>query len=68
MVKLLEGPKSAAVGVREISDSGDDATEYSTLLSDDGTTLTFEDTLTDLVLQYIPRSETAMTDEFAPSV
>lgn len=36
------------------------------LLSDDGKTLTFPTTVTGLVLEYIPRSATAFSDEFAP--
>ena len=65
---LLKAEKAAAAGVRTISDDDDEPTAYSALISGDGTTLTFEGGLTDLILQYIPRSETAMTDEFAPSV
>lgn len=35
-------------------------------LSDDGNTLTFEGTVTGLVLEYIPRSATPLSERFAP--
>lgn len=60
---------AAAAGVRIITDSAALAAATVAALSDDGTTLTFEDTVTGFVLEYIPRSAVDMTalSEFAPT-
>ena len=57
---------TAALGARMVSDAG--ATPSATLatLSDDGKTLTFEGTITGLILEYIPRSNTDFGTLFAP--
>lgn len=56
---------AAAAGARTISDSGDTASATVALVSDDGLVLTFEDTVTDLVLQYMPRAAVDMAGNFA---
>lgn len=48
------GGPGAAMGIAKIDDAGK--------------TITFPNTITGFVLQYEPRSETAMTEEFAPSI
>jgi len=55
---------AAAAGVRMMGDSG--ATPSSTVgkISDDGKTITFEDTVTGFVIEYIPRSSTDMAADF----
>jgi hypothetical protein len=60
---------AATAGARIITDSAALAAATVAALSDDGTTLTFEDTVTAFVLEYIPRSAVDMTalNEFAPT-
>jgi hypothetical protein len=55
---------SAAAGVRMIGDAGATASSTVARLSDDGTTLTFEDTVTAMVLEYIPRPATDLNAKF----
>jgi hypothetical protein len=56
-LRVVSGAGAAATGVREISDSGDTPTTAIATLSDDGKTLTFEDTVGDFVIVYVPRSD-----------
>ena len=58
---------AAAAGIRAIADAG--ATPSTTLatLSQDGTTLTFEDAVTGYVLLYRPGVAVPLTTKFAPS-
>jgi len=51
---------AAAAGARTMSDMGDTPTATVATLSDDGTTITFEAGVTEAVVEYIPRSATAM--------
>lgn len=61
---------TGATGPRVVTDSGGTAVAPSSgiagvaLLSADGTTLTFECTVTGFVLEYIPRSATALSDNY----
>jgi hypothetical protein len=57
---------TAATGARLTTDAGGTASATVALLSDDGKTLTFEGTVTGLVLEYIPRSATAFDTLLAP--
>lgn len=57
---------SAAAGVRAVTDAGGTASATVALLADDGTTLTFENTVTGLVIEYYPAPAVDMTSEFAP--
>lgn len=59
---------SASATLRQVADSGASATTSNVLLSDDGTTLTFEAAVTGFILVYTARSYTDMTDEFATGV
>lgn len=59
---------SASATLRQVADSGASATTSNVLLSDDGTTLTFEAAVTGFILVYTARSFTDMTDEFATGV
>lgn len=60
-----------AVGPAIVTDAGGTATAigagsaHVALLSDDGTTLTFQAAVTGMVLEYIPRSSIDMTTKFA---
>ena len=71
-VKTLRvtGVGTGATGPRVVTDAGGTAVAPSTgiagvaLLSDDGTTLTFEGTVTGFILEYIPRSATALSDNY----
>lgn len=65
---------AAAAGVRMIGDAGATPSATVAALSDDGKTLTFEGTVTGMVLEYIPRpasgdenTPTDMTANFARS-
>jgi hypothetical protein len=49
-----------------MTDAGGTASATVALLSDDGKTLTFEGTVTDFVVEYIPRASTDMTSDFTP--
>jgi len=66
MVRVTAG--AAAAGPRIITDSGGTPSATVATLSADGTTLTFEGAVTAFVLEYQPRSTTALTEKFAPSV
>lgn len=55
---------SAAAGVRSIADESESPAATLATLSDDGTTLTFEDTVTDVIVDYVPRSDTDITTDF----
>lgn len=61
---------TGATGPRIVTDSGGTAVAPSSgiagvaLLSADGTTLTFEGTVTGFVIEYIPRSATALSDNY----
>ena len=61
---------TGATGPRVVTDSGGTAVAPSSgiagvaLLSADGTTLTFEGTVTGFVHEYIPRSATALSDNY----
>ncbi len=57
---------NASAGLRSMSDSGDTATTTIALLADDGTTITFEDTITGCVLEYYPAPAVVMTADFEP--
>jgi hypothetical protein len=59
---------AAAAGSRSVTDAGGTATTLIALLSDDGKSLTFESTITGLVLTYEPRSAVAPTAEFGSAV
>lgn len=54
---------AAAAGARFVTDAGGTASTTVALLSDDGKTLTFEDTVTGFVLEYTPRSANALDSE-----
>lgn len=56
---------SASAGPRYVTDAGGSASTTVALLSDDGTTLTFENTVIDFVLEYYPAPAVTMTDTFA---
>lgn len=61
---------TGATGPRIVTDSGGTAVAPSSgiagvaLISADGTTLTFEGTVTGFVIEYIPRSNTALSDNY----
>lgn len=57
---------AAAAGARFMTDAGGAASATVALISDDGKTLTFEGTVTALVLEYVPRSSTPLTDALTP--
>ena len=65
-VKTLRvtGVGTGATGSRVVTDAGGTAVGDVALLSDDGTTLTFEGTVTGFILEYIPRSATALSDNY----
>lgn len=54
-----------AAGTRVISDDGDTATSAIATISADGKTVTFEDGVTDFVIEYIPRSSKDPSGNFA---
>jgi hypothetical protein len=56
---------AAAAGVRTIADDTEAPSATLATLSDDGTTLTFEANVTDVVVDYIPRSAVDMSSDFA---
>lgn len=59
---------AAAAGPRQITDAGGTASATVALLSDDGTTLTFEAGVTGFVLLYQPRVAEPMTTQWATDV
>lgn len=48
---------TGALGHRNVTDAGGTAAATLALISDDGTTLTFEGTITGFIIQYAPRAE-----------
>lgn len=56
---------AAAAGVRMVADAAGTASATVALVSADGKTLTFEDTVTAVVIQYMPRSAVDMAGNFA---
>ena len=52
---------TGATGVRAVTDAGGTASSSVALISDDGTTLTFEGTVTGFVMWYWPRPENLAT-------
>jgi hypothetical protein len=57
---------AAAAGPRQVVDAGGTASASVALLADDGTTLTFETTVTGYVIEYYPAPAVDMTSDFAP--
>lgn len=55
---------AAAAGARFATDAGGTASTTVALLSDDGTTLTFEAAVTGFVLEYTPRSALPLDGQF----
>lgn len=55
---------AAAAGPRLITDSGGTPDATTATLSDDGTTLTFEADVTDVVVDYQPASSADLTSDF----
>lgn len=70
----VTGVGTGALGARSVTDAGGTADAPGTngpgtaLLSDDGKTLTFEGTVTGFVLEYIPRSNTDLEDNWVSGV
>ncbi len=66
MVRVTAG--TALSGVYQVADTDATEVDSATLglatLSDDGATLTFAAAVTDLIVQYIPRSDADMTGDF----
>lgn len=50
-----------ATGPRQITDAGGTATTGVALISDDGLTLTFEATVTQIIVEYLPRAAVPMS-------
>ena len=65
VVALRVTAGAAAAGVRVIGDAGATASATVAKLSDNGTTLVFETTVTGFVLEYIPRPSVDMSSAFA---
>lgn len=59
---------AAAAGPRQMTDAGGTASATVAKISDDGKTITFEAAVTAFVLSYVPRSSTALSSAYAPSV
>ncbi len=70
----VTGVDTGALGARSVTDAGGTAGAPGpngpgiALLSDDGKTLTFEGTVTGFVLEYIPRSNTDLEDNWVSGV
>lgn len=70
----VTGVDTGALGARSVTDAGGTAVAPGlngpgiALLSDDGKTLTFEGTVTGFVLEYIPRSNTDLEDNWVSGV
>lgn len=64
-VEVLTG--AAAAGSRIVVPSTDAASTTEVVLSDDGTTLTFEDTVTTVRIRWIPAPKVALSTKFAPT-
>lgn len=70
----VTGVDTGALGARSVTDAGGTASAPGAngpgiaLLSDDGKTLTFEGTVTGFVLEYIPRSNTDLEDNWVSGV
>lgn len=70
----VTGVGTGALGARSVTDAGGTAGAPGAnglgiaLLSDDGKTLTFEGTVTGFVLEYIPRSNTDLEDNWVSGV
>jgi hypothetical protein len=64
MVRVTGG--AAAAGARLVTDVGGTPSATVCTLSDDGKTLVFENTVTDVVIAGQPRPAVALTDLFAP--
>jgi len=73
-VTEVGGVGTGALGARSVTDAGGTAGAPGSygpgiaLLSDDGKTLTFEGTVTGFVLEYIPRSNTDLEDNWVSGV
>lgn len=62
------GAGNAAEAPRQITDAGGTPSATVATLSDDGATITIEGTgAVEMIVEYIPRPEQDMTEQFAPS-